>query len=285
MPRPGGPPYPDRMTASPHTRSLGYFTDVALRRHEGATVTRHRQHTSVQSPFNPSFWWGNYLLLDEAPTAGTLDAWEAEFRRTFPEAAHTTFGVNLPAAELTDLEHLRARGYGAYQDTVLTAARTHAPRTLNRDAQLRPPRTDADWAAVLELRMAVNAADPHGHATDGYRTFAQGKLGSYRRLQEGGHGTYLAAFDDQGRALSGLGIFDCGDGVARYQSVETHPEYRARGLAGTLVHTAAEWAREHHGTRQLVIVADPGYHAQALYESVGFAPTETQTGLEKRPAE
>ena len=85
--------------------------------------------------------------------------------------------------------------------------------------------------------------------------------------------------------LSGLGIFGAGEGVARYQSVETHPDARSRGLAGTLVHTAGEWAREHLGTRTLVIVADPDYHAQRLYESVGFTGTETQLAFQKRPAE
>ncbi|MHA0044500.1 GNAT family N-acetyltransferase [Deinococcus sp. PEB2-67] len=69
------------------------------------------------------------------------------------------------------------------------------------------------------------------------------------------------------------------------QSVETHPDARSRGLAGTLVHHAGEWAREHLGARTLVIVADPEYHAQRLYQSVGFTPTEVQIALERRPAE
>jgi GNAT superfamily N-acetyltransferase len=73
--------------------------------------------------------------------------------------------------------------------------------------------------------------------------------------------------------------------VARYQQVQTRPEARSRGLAGTLVHVTAEWAAAALGTTTLVIVADPEYHARGLYERLGFVATQRQIGLERRPHE
>ncbi|GHF34554.1 GNAT superfamily N-acetyltransferase [Deinococcus metalli] len=265
------------------TRSLAYFTDVALRRHEGSVTTREGDVTVVRSPQNPTFWWGNFLLMPAPPVPGDLARWEALFARHHPGAAHRAFGVDTGGADAGDAAPFVDAGYHVLRDTVLTAERTHPPRRVTTDATFRPLLSDADWAGALTLRMAVNAADPDGHEESGYAEFSRRKLASYRRAQEAGHGAYFGAFDD-GAVLSGLGIFDAGEGVARYQSVETHPDARSRGLAGTLVHTAGGWAREHLGARTLVIVADPEYHAQALYERVGFTPTEVQLGFQKRPA-
>lgn len=79
-----------------------------------------------------------------------------------------------------------------------------------------------------------------------------------------------------------MGLVDAGGGLARYQSVETHPEFRGRGLAGTLVHRVAAYGFDEMNARTLVMVADPEYLAIRIYRSVGFNDTETQTLLEQR---
>lgn len=264
--------------------SLAYHTDLALRRQEGAAITRAPHRTVIRSPNNPTFWWGNFLLMPRPPAPGDLERWLAAFEAEFPGATHRAFGIDTADGEAGDTEAFQAAGFEVHRDTVLTTTQTVPPRRLNHDAHLRPLEGDADWQAALTLRLAVNAADPAPLAQDSYRDFATRKLAAYRAAQAAGRGAVWGAFDDSGRMLSGLGIFDAGQGVARYQSVETHPEARSRGLAGTLVHTAGEWARQTLGTRTLVIVADPGYHAQHLYERVGFRPTEIQLGFQRRPA-
>ena len=76
-----------------------------------------------------------------------------------------------------------------------------------------------------------------------------------------------------------MGLFRAGEGLARFQSVETHPDFRGRGLAGTLVHRASGYGFDELGARTLVMVADPDYLAVRIYRSVGFADTEVQTQL------
>jgi ribosomal protein S18 acetylase RimI-like enzyme len=62
--------------------------------------------------------------------------------------------------------------------------------------------------------------------------------------------------------------------------VETDPDHRRRGLAGSLVHSVSRYFFDTLGARTLVMVADPGYHAIDLHRSLGFAVTQTQLQAE-----
>ena len=115
-----------------------------------------------------------------------------------------------------------------------------------------------------------------------FREFAVAKVATVRRLVEGGHGAWFGAFED-GRLLSGMGLFRAGADLARFQSVETRPEARGRGLAGTLVHHVSGYGFSRLGARTLVMVAEPEYLAIRVYRSVGFAESETQLQAEKPP--
>ncbi len=63
--------------------------------------------------------------------------------------------------------------------------------------------------------------------------------------------------------------------------METHPDFRRLGLAGTLVCRAGRHGLAEPGVSRLVMVADPGYPAIRLYESLGFSRTEDQVGFER----
>jgi ribosomal protein S18 acetylase RimI-like enzyme len=131
-----------------------------------------------------------------------------------------------------------------------------------------------DWAAALPLKEAVN--DEFELAN--YHAFATRKLSAMRRLQQDGCGAWFGAF--VGHAMvAGLGVLSDGSGISRFQNVDTHPEHRRQGLAGSLVHFAGEYARTSLGAHALVIVADPAYVAIRLYRSLGFADAEVQVQL------
>ncbi|HEU4945764.1 MAG TPA: GNAT family N-acetyltransferase [Kribbella sp.] len=83
--------------------------------------------------------------------------------------------------------------------------------------------------------------------------------------------------------LASLGLASDGSGVARFQSVQTHPDYRSRGLASTLVHRASTYGLSELGAHTLVMVADPEYLAIRLYRALGFADSETQLQLMRPP--
>ena len=103
------------------TRSLAYFTDLALRRQEGSLVARGPAYAVVRSPANPTFWWGNFLLMPALPAPGDRPGWEAAFTQEYPHAAHRVFGVDVPgpALEGPAADEFRAAGYDVRADTVL----------------------------------------------------------------------------------------------------------------------------------------------------------------------
>ena len=109
------------------------------------------------------------------------------------------------------------------------------------------------------------------------------RLAAQRALTRAGHGWWFGAFTG-GQLAAQLGLISGGSPIARYQNVETHPDARRQGLAGTLVWQAGQHARA-HGARTLVMAADPAEGAIRVYRSVGFAQRETQIGFFRAPGQ
>jgi len=176
----------------------------------------------------------------------------------------------IPAATPAGRAGFEAAGLDVRRETVLTASALREPPHPNRAARFRQLRGDG-WQQSAQLRAVCDAEDgpPAG------RAFAEARDAARRRLAEAGHGAWFGAFVD-GELAAQLGVFSGGTGIARYQDVETHPDARRQGLAGTLVFHAARYAIDQLGATTLVIVTDPGESAIRVYRSVGFANREIQ---------
>ena len=257
-------------------RGLGWRTDLALLEISGSVLEDRGDHVVVRTPDNPTFWWGNFVLLAGAP-ADAADArqWLGVFEAQFPAARHRTFGIDGTTGSVAQTESFTALGLEAEVSSVMTATSVHEPPRPNPDATYRPLRTDGDWEQQVELTMAGE--------TVGYdREFCEGRARQFRRLVDGGYGQWWGAFEG-GRLLSSMGLFRASPGLARFQSVKTHPDARGRGLAGSLVHAVSRFGFADLEAETLVMVADPEYVAIRVYRSVGFADTEVQVGVERKP--
>lgn len=248
-----------------NVRSLAFRTDLLLRRLAGSIILDRESHQVVRTPTNPSFWWGNFVLVapDTLPDAPAL------FAAEFPGASHLAIGVDGTEGESGERAGWERLGISVQTDTVLTASYLRAPAQPAR-ADLRTV-TEDDWEQAERLR---HACDESGDAT-----FLKAKLAEERRLCEAGDATWFGAFVD-GEMRAGLGVFLDGQGIARYQNVETHPTFRRRGLASSLVHFAGMETMS-KGVRTLVIVADPEAEAMGIYRSLGFTETERQVRLQR----
>jgi len=100
-------------------------------------------------------------------------------------------------------------------------------------------------------------------------------------MSQAGLGDWYGAFLNN-RLVADLGVFHDGS-IGRFQSVETHPEFRRRGIATALVSTAANQALLKYDLKMLVIVTEDESAAQRMYESVGFRAVEHQMGIAKWP--
>jgi hypothetical protein len=260
--------------------SLGYRTDLALLELGGSEIEDRGDHVVVRSPHNPTFWWGNFLLLAAPPSPGQVDRWLETFTQEFPDAKHVAIGVDTVDGGPDVLGPFVDLGLKVEASAVMTASRVHEPPRPNRDAAYRALTSEDDWQQLVDVRMACN---DDGHEPAAYREFVVAKVATTRRLVEQGHGAWFGAFED-GRLLSTMGLFRAGTGLARFQNVETLPGARGRGLAGTLVHHVSTYGLTELGAETLVMVADPEYLAIRVYRSVGFAETEVQLGAEKPPA-
>ncbi|MFJ3667309.1 GNAT family N-acetyltransferase [Streptomyces sp. NPDC090106] len=255
--------------------SLGFRTDVSLLELGGSVVTDRGSHLVVRTPANPGFHWGNFLVFDTPPRPRDAARWSALFAAEFPETKHRAFGVDGTDGALGDIAEREKLGVTAAVNTVLTADRL-ALSTEPPQADIRALSSDDDWLQALELSFACHGLP----SDDNGRRFAERRVAGYRSLCEAGHGNWIGAFVE-GRLRAGAGLFAAGPELARFQNVETHPDFRRRGLASAVIHHAAQHAVPDPGVRTLVIVADPDDHAIRLYRALGFADTERQVQLDR----
>jgi ribosomal protein S18 acetylase RimI-like enzyme len=263
--------------------STGFRTDLAILRSEGSQTADCGDHIVIRSRENPGFRWGNFMLLAAPPRPGELAAWLSRFAALFPEANYQAFGTDVTEAVAARSDVFSAAGFRTLHSVVLTASFVSQVHRPDPAAAVRRLEGEEDWRQAAALRAAC-ADPPQTVASPGEREFDVLRLAARRRLTENGLADWFGAFV-AGRLVAQLGLVPVGDGQARYQDVETHPDFRRRGLAGTLICHAGRHALAELNVSRLVIVADPAYHAKRLYESLGFLAVEDQVGFVRVTAE
>src|SRR3954467_15900978 len=132
-----------------------------LRRLAGASVADHGDYLVVETPTNPSFYWGNFLLLAQPPTSGTAGRWLDAFRTELPTAEHVAIGIDGVDGQTGDLTELLAAGLEPAPSIVLPADRLGFRGRLPAD--LRPLRADRDWQQAAAVRLAIDDDDSPRH--------------------------------------------------------------------------------------------------------------------------
>lgn len=249
--------------------SLALQTDLMLAGWDGAVDDRG-DHVVVSTPSSPGFYFGNFVAFPGPPEQGSAARWIETFRGAFahdPAIEHVCLRWDSTDGELGAIDPFVRSGFVLDKSVALTATDVQQPARVPA-AEIRAIASDDEWAAVTRLQIAT-AEETHGVDSTGWQTQ---QVDRYRRFVAAGRGVWLGAFVD-GRLAADLGVF-VENGVGRFQAVETHPDFRRRGLCAALVHRASRTAFDRLGARVLVLVADPDYHAARVYESVGFRPTQ-----------
>jgi ribosomal protein S18 acetylase RimI-like enzyme len=269
-------------------RSLVLATDLDVLP-PGRIVERRDGYAVVRSPQNPEFYWGNLLVFGDPPATGDGARWEALFRREFAaeeRVRHRTFAWDRSDGALGQAaEEFVARGYDLEQSVglVATAAsiRPHARENTEVTVHTLDPAVGADeqlWHDVVELQVA--SRDGRSSEQEA-RAFSRRRLADRRALFRTGRGAWYAARLD-GQVVGSCGVVVTA-GRGRFQVVDTAEQYRRRGICSRLVVEAARRSTAGYGAERFVIVADAGYHALGLYESLGFEPAERVAGVCRWP--
>ena len=145
-------------------QSLGFRTDLALLERAGSTIEDCGDHLVVRSPSNPTFYWGNFLLLDHVPAADRVDGWLDRFDAALPGARHRSFGFDAPrrAWRIWRLRRPRAGRRRVDRDDGNVRPPT---RASERRGGLPRPRVASDWLvaerrADARLQRRVRAGRP-----------------------------------------------------------------------------------------------------------------------------
>jgi GNAT superfamily N-acetyltransferase len=252
-------------------QSLGHRTDLIFPRFDGKIIDRG-DYLVILTPSNPTYHWGNYLLFSRPPGQNDLSTWKTIFDEEIGarlKAEHYAFGWDTVAGEQGEVQPFLAEGFNLTETVVLTTAQVQPPPKVNHDASIRPIATDNEWEQATRNQITCR---PPGFGLAGYEVFKRAQMARYRRMTEAGLGAWFGAFLEE-RLVADLGVFTRGD-LGRFQQVETHPDFRRRGICGTLVYRASRYALEQWAVNTLVMLADENYHAARIYESVGFQPRE-----------
>ena len=81
---------------APMTRAplpLGWLTDLAVLGLGGSEVTEHADHLVVRSPHDPTYYWGNLVLVTDLGRVDDAAHWVGAFERLFPDSAHRAVGL------------------------------------------------------------------------------------------------------------------------------------------------------------------------------------------------
>lgn len=263
----------------------GWRSDFILHRH-GALVLERADCLVVRTPANPNFYWGNFLLLPQAPQDDALAHWmdrfDEEITRLQPASQHVALGVNGPPAG-ESLPTWVDAGFERIQSAVLALepGQLRPPaRAARGEVQVRP----LDLARELDAVVALQCADPHGFHPAHHARHRHAQMQRYAQIAEAGEALWFGVW------CNGVLAADCGlmrDGtragaLGRFQHVGTHPQWRRRGLCSALVHAVCRHGFERWGLTRILMCADPDDVAIGIYQSLGFVPIDGEWCLQLR---
>jgi ribosomal protein S18 acetylase RimI-like enzyme len=257
-------------------KSLGYRTDLFFPAFDGQIIDRGN-YLVIRTPKNPTFYWGNFLFFSQPPREGDFNEWRDLFAQeigTPPNTEHQVFGWDSPVGEEGIIQPFLEAGFNLERNVVLTSSKPNDPARPSRLVNIRPLKTESDWEQAVENQVACR--EPEFEEGD-YRELQMKQMVRYRMMAASGHGDWYGAFMEQ-KLVADLGLYHH-EGVGRFQSVETNPDFRRRGIAGTMIVEASRQAKEKYNLHTLVIVADQDSSPARLYTSLGFELTEKQVGL------
>jgi GNAT superfamily N-acetyltransferase len=243
----------------------------------GSSITDRGDHVIVRTPSNPTYHWGNFILVTDGRQVDDAARWVREFSIAFPAATWVAVGL---AGVPEGAAGWESHGLTLEAEEVLTSSQPPRRSPLD-DRYLVRRLSGADWDQTVALAVAESARSG-GYRRRTRERFERARTASIRSLSERKLAACYGAF--VGEALvAHLGVVRCGR-IARYQNVLTDEAHRGRGLASHLLGVAGKWAAQ-NGCQQWVILTEDTNPARFVYRRAGFTVHQTNVQAYKHARE
>lgn len=254
--------------------SLGRKTDLIFAKFSGE-ITEKEDYILVQTPSNPNFHWGNFLVFKNAPRPGDFKRWTQIFKAEFEGFTgmnHMT--ITWDSTRPGEVQEFIDEGFEFEEGIVLATNKLIYPTKFNSRLKIKKISSDREWEDAYQMQLLTT---DEKYAGKEFEVFKKKQMAEYRAMSEQGLGNWFGAYLGE-QIVGDLGIF-YQEELARFQNVGTHPHFRRQGICQTLVYESAQMALGEYGVSTLVMEADANYHAAKIYESVGFKPVEKNYSL------
>ena len=255
-------------------RSVGLATDLALAATRGTVLDRD-DYLVVRTPDDPTYYFGNLLVLPAAPQIGEVAYWTRKFTAELgddPAIRHVALRWDGTRGDAGAVEELAAAGFHLERtETMLARSVAAVPAPDGIELRELAP---TELTATAELEYA--SGDRHDES---FRRFLHRRARWKQQLAASGRARFYGAFD-RGELVGSLGLVPLG-ARARYQDVQTATTHRRRQIASSLIHLAAGGAPG----AELVIVAELDGIAAQVYRRAGFVTVEQQASALRVPVD
>jgi GNAT superfamily N-acetyltransferase len=245
-------------------KSLALVTELGVLASR-ARITYRNDCVIVETPDQPGWTDGNFLVLPRPLASGELSHWIDRFAEELGEHRAVSLRCDDAHGGLGDEAELRSAGFSIDVHELLVADEVIAPAAPPA-LPIRSLQAE-DIAATGELAWEISDRHDEAHRAllDAHSRWLASLVAQRRAL-------FVGAFDGR-KLVASLGVIPLGT-IARYQQVQTRPTYRRHGLASALLALAA---RLSHGHSRFAILTEPASAAMRVYQRVGFKASERST--------
>jgi GNAT superfamily N-acetyltransferase len=233
--------------------------------------------TVVRVPDNPGYRWGNCLYLPAPPAPDELVDLIQLSRTVFADQSLSTHvmlrwdGAPVPAELAAHAETL-----GMRMDSGQVMRASCMDSVQDSGVEIRPIDMELNWADIVALNIACDPEEIGG--VPDYIAFKEGLRRAWQAWVQSGDAIWWGAFIDD-RLVGQAGMVHCPGNRGRYQSIETHPEFRRRGVCSSLVSVMGNLALQEEWCDTLLLGVNPAGLAVHLYDRLGFTLGNWQNGL------
>jgi GNAT superfamily N-acetyltransferase len=224
---------------------------------EDATFVRNRAY--------PLIYDANHVTHVAASTVAEIDRLLTRVDREYAGISHRQFDVDFRTPP-SFIARLVLEGYER-RDALLMLLEGDLVGS-KPEGEIRPIESEADWRDYGALKQL----DWHEHEQRIMKA-PEPEVGealfAVARLKQPPVQYWFACLD--GRPLAYFNSWEGEGGIGQVEDLFTHPEFRHRGLATTLIqHCVADCRRK--GAGPVIIAADPTDTPKNMYAAMGFQP-------------